>query len=220
MQPKTYILRKNLPDAKKGTKFFLQDGKYFYKTITEGEAWYEPQYVENNPKFFEFIDTRVKTLSKEESQETYTRILEGIIEKYGDTSDSTIDNIKYLNKKYGTGPESLFSLFLSGEIKPPSFPNKPWFFASELDPKFRPYLEAVENERLTKEYNSFLDSVLKEALDETRKPDFIWNTVILGKMYSIFDLRRAFFAGRDSTMGNPMPEVAFEAWFKENYPKQ
>lgn len=35
-----------------GTKLFLQDGMYFYKTITEQEQWLSRQIVENNPHVF------------------------------------------------------------------------------------------------------------------------------------------------------------------------
>jgi hypothetical protein len=49
---KTYFLKKDLPDANAGTKLFLQDGLYYYKTRTEEDRWYEPKHVEGNKEWF------------------------------------------------------------------------------------------------------------------------------------------------------------------------
>lgn len=54
---KTYISKIKLPDCDKGTKFFLQDGWYYYKTRTESDAWYRRENVEGNEEFFELMNS-------------------------------------------------------------------------------------------------------------------------------------------------------------------
>ncbi|MEK6882805.1 MAG: hypothetical protein AABY22_24490 [Nanoarchaeota archaeon] len=39
-------------NAEAGTKLFLQDGMYFFKTITEQEFWLTIDEVENDPAHF------------------------------------------------------------------------------------------------------------------------------------------------------------------------
>jgi len=50
---KTYLSKINLPDCDKGTKFFYQDGLYYYKTRTEMDAWLSKEYVEGNAELFD-----------------------------------------------------------------------------------------------------------------------------------------------------------------------
>lgn len=49
---KVYILKKDWRNATAGTKFFLQDGMYFYKTQTEMEFFASPEEVEQDPENF------------------------------------------------------------------------------------------------------------------------------------------------------------------------
>ena len=50
----TYIFKTDHEELKAtaGTKLFFQDGRYFYKTITETEMWLTKEQVENNPQVF------------------------------------------------------------------------------------------------------------------------------------------------------------------------
>lgn len=48
-----YILTNDWNNCSAGTKFFLQDGMYFYKTITENEEWLLIEEVENKPELFQ-----------------------------------------------------------------------------------------------------------------------------------------------------------------------
>ena len=52
-----YILRKDLPRTNAGTRLFLQDGMYFYKTNTEQEMFLTIAEVENNKELFRPITT-------------------------------------------------------------------------------------------------------------------------------------------------------------------
>lgn len=49
---KILVLTEDWMDATKNTKFYLQDGLYFYKTPTETEKWISPNVVEKNLKLF------------------------------------------------------------------------------------------------------------------------------------------------------------------------
>lgn len=56
---KTYILRKDLPDAKAGTELILEDGSYRYNSfingVSKGTLCYYRDYVENSPEWFELM---------------------------------------------------------------------------------------------------------------------------------------------------------------------
>jgi len=53
---KRYRLLKDLPDAKAGTELISDgQGNYDYKTPTDS-GWYNEEYVENNPTWFELIE--------------------------------------------------------------------------------------------------------------------------------------------------------------------
>jgi hypothetical protein len=52
----TYIFKQSTPDTDKGTKLFLQDGMYFYKTNTETEKWLSIEEVEGDTEKFEKIN--------------------------------------------------------------------------------------------------------------------------------------------------------------------
>lgn len=51
----TYVSLINLADCDKGTRFFLQDGGYYYKTRTERDAWLGKEEVETNHAAFELV---------------------------------------------------------------------------------------------------------------------------------------------------------------------
>lgn len=49
----TFVFKNEEPGIEKGTKLFLQDGLYYYKTITEEDQWLTIEEVENNKERFE-----------------------------------------------------------------------------------------------------------------------------------------------------------------------
>lgn len=49
---KVYILKNEWRNVPAGTKFFFQDGMYFYKTPTEMEFFATVEEVENDPENF------------------------------------------------------------------------------------------------------------------------------------------------------------------------
>lgn len=49
---KTFIFIKEFNGCPEGTKLFLQDGMYFYKTPTEDEKWLDVEFVERSSEYF------------------------------------------------------------------------------------------------------------------------------------------------------------------------
>ena len=56
MPTKIYVNRVQLPGIDKGTRFFQQDGMYYYKTRTEMDGWFSRADVEENCEVFEELD--------------------------------------------------------------------------------------------------------------------------------------------------------------------
>lgn len=50
---KIYVFKVDYKEASAGTKLFLQDGMYYFKTITEQDRWLSIKEVESDTEHFE-----------------------------------------------------------------------------------------------------------------------------------------------------------------------
>jgi hypothetical protein len=61
-QAPVYVFKTDFKEAAAGTRLFLQDGLYYYKTITEQDRWLSIEEVENGKDKFELLKDKAMSI--------------------------------------------------------------------------------------------------------------------------------------------------------------